>query len=293
MHDPREPSAQRPLHASETHLAGARFLAAERACGSKTPAVHTYAVLAFYTGGSATVALRDEWKVAAGDLLLIPAGAVHRMVAAERTEFWGATFCASCFAGGESAHVLEPFERVRAGGAAVVRIAPERHEHVAMLFRELERASRADVAPSATTDVVQKSLLTLILAEAQDAGGATRSVASGGVVADALRFIERNCLDPISLRDVAAAVRKSPAYVTTALTQSTGMSAMQWISSGRMAAARRFLLHTDEMVDVIAGRVGYSDVTHFIRMFRREHGMTPAAWRKSRSEAVSAASSRR
>jgi AraC-like DNA-binding protein len=35
------------------------------------------------------------------------------------------------------------------------------------------------------------------------------------------------------------------------------------------------------MVDVIAERVGYADPTHFIRMFRRQHGATPAAWRAS------------
>ncbi|MCI4371871.1 MAG: helix-turn-helix domain-containing protein, partial [Thermoplasmata archaeon] len=39
------------------------------------------------------------------------------------------------------------------------------------------------------------------------------------------------------------------------------------------------LLHSDERVDIIAERVGYADATHFIRMFRRAHGATPAAWR--------------
>jgi AraC-like DNA-binding protein len=33
------------------------------------------------------------------------------------------------------------------------------------------------------------------------------------------------------------------------------------------------------MIDIIAERVGYADSTHFIRMFRREHDATPAAWR--------------
>ncbi|NJK32258.1 MAG: helix-turn-helix transcriptional regulator [Deltaproteobacteria bacterium] len=50
--------------------------------------------------------------------------------------------------------------------------------------------------------------------------------------------------------------------------------------SDRMAEARRRLLHSDEMIDVIAERVGYADPTAFIRMFRREHGKTPAAWRR-------------
>jgi AraC-like DNA-binding protein len=63
------------------------------------------------------------------------------------------------------------------------------------------------------------------------------------------------CLGPLTLADVAAAVGKSPAYVTTALTRATGCSAGQWIVSGRLAEARRLLLHSDEMVDVIAERV--------------------------------------
>ena len=54
-----------------------------------------------------------------------------------------------------------------------------------------------------------------------------------------------------------------------------------WILERRLAEARRRLLHTSEMVDVIAERVGYADPTHFIRMFRRAHGATPAVWRNT------------
>jgi AraC-like DNA-binding protein len=86
-----------------------------------------------------------------------------------------------------------------------------------------------------------------------------------GVVVDALRCIERNCLGRLTLNDVAAAVGRTPTYVTTALTQATGRSAGQWIVSGRMAEARRLLLHSNERVDVVAERVGYADATPWIR----------------------------
>ena len=46
-----------------------------------------------------------------------------------------------------------------------------------------------------------------------------------------------------------------------------------------MAEARRLLLHSDLAVEAIAERIGYADSTHFVRMFRREHRHTPAAWR--------------
>lgn len=131
---------------------------------------------------------------------------------------------------------------------------------------------------------MQQSLLTLILNEVDAAAGplALGSVPPS-VVTASLRFIERNCLRPLTLTEVAKAVGRSPAYVTSALSRATGRSAVAWIVSARMAEARRLLLHSDEMVDVIAERVGYADSTHFIRMFRRAHGTTPAAWRASRT----------
>jgi hypothetical protein len=59
----------------------------------------------------------------------------------------------------------------------------------------------------------------------------------------------------------------------------TGKTVVEWIIAGRLAEARNRLLHTDEMIDVITERVGYADPTHFIRLFRRTHDATPAAWR--------------
>ena len=67
----------------------------------------------------------------------------------------------------------------------------------------------------------------------------------------------------------------------------TGRTVGQWILEYRMAEARRRLRGTDEPVEVIAERVGYADVTHFIRLFRRTHGLTPAAWRRQGSHAAS------
>jgi AraC-like DNA-binding protein len=240
---------------------------------------HTYAALAFYTGGRSRVELNGEWTLGAGDVLLVPPGEPHRMLDVQRPELWGLAFCVPCFAVDGAAGLLAPFERVRDGAAAVVRIPADRHAFLEALFRELEDAQPR--GPGDTIDAVQRSLLTLILNEVgRAAGGAASAEAPRrSVVVDSLRFIERNCLRRLTLADVAEAVGRSPAYVTSALKQATGRSAGEWVLSGRMAEARRLLLHSDERVDIVAERVGYADATHFIRMFRREHGATPAAWR--------------
>jgi AraC family transcriptional activator of pobA len=248
---------------------------------ARTAVTHSYAAVAFYTGGQARMEQRGRWTLEPGDVLIVPAGEPHRLVESARQEFWGLGFCVPCFAAEDAGRLLEPFERVRAGGSAVVRIPAERQAFLESLFVELAAASDPE---SSAPHAVQRSLLTLVLNEVQRAARWDADPSGPkNVVAESLGFIERNCLRPLTLKDVAQAVGRSPAYVTTALTKATGRSAVEWIIAGRMAEARRLLLHSDERIDAVAERVGYADPTHFIRMFQRAHGATPAAWRSAQS----------
>ncbi len=256
-----------------------------------TSAVHPFMVLAFFTGGSAVLRQRGELEARAGDVYLVPAGERHGVVTTRAPEAWSLGFFPSCYAATELAPLLDPFERVAAGASPVVGIPASRHAHLAGLLAELHRETTA-TGPS--VPLVHKSLLALVLAEvARAAGSTTTAGPRPGLVADALRFIERRCLGPLSLRDVAAAVGRSGAHVSTSVRQATGRSVTEWITAGRLSEARNRLLHTDERIDAIAERVGYADPTHFIRAFRRAHGTTPAAWRAGQRGASAPRPSRR
>ncbi|WP_394848512.1 AraC family transcriptional regulator [Pendulispora brunnea] len=242
---------------------------------------HQFAALEYCTAGRLRMEQPEAWTLEAGEALLVPAGQPHRAIARAGFESWHLGFCVSCVVADDAGLLLEPFERVRAGASPVVRLPAARRAFLETLFAELQEAT--DPARYGESRAVAHSLLTLVLNEVGRAARAEGSPpAPAGLVAEALRFIERHCRERITLGDVAAAVGRSPAYVTTALSQATGRSAVEWIVAGRMAEARRMLLHSDEMVDIIAERVGYADPTHFIRMFRRAHGTTPAAWRASK-----------
>ncbi|WP_428266255.1 helix-turn-helix transcriptional regulator [Haliangium sp.] len=288
-------AAVRPIPRDQLAGSGASVVARwqapdESARPCRRPVTHTHAALAFYTGGRSRVEQNGRWDLAAGDVHLVPAGQPHRSLESRRPEFWGLAFCVSCFAGDGAETLLGPFERVRDGASAVVRIPTARHAFLDQLFRELAGIAGHGQRSAEAQAAVQRSLLTLILNEVDRAASWADHglTAASGVVVDSLRFIERNCLRRLTLGDVAAAVGRSPAYVTSALSRATGRSAGEWILTGRMAEARRLLVHSDELVDVIAERVGYADTTHFIRMFRREHGATPAAWRAAQVRAAGA-----
>jgi AraC family transcriptional regulator, transcriptional activator of pobA len=240
-------------------------------------AVHDNAALLVVTEGHAVHEQRGRFEVQAGDVLVVPAGEAHRALRTARMTAWGIGFCAPCYAPSELVALLDPFERARSGASPVIRLPAGRHEHVQRLIVELHAETQAERAHG---ELVQKSLLGLVLAEvARAASLAPLTSTQPSLVAEALRYIERKCLEPISLSDVARAVGKSPSYLTTALKRATGKSVVEWIITGRLSEACNRLLHTDEMVEVIAERVGYADATHFIRLFRRVYGVTPAAWR--------------
>jgi len=261
---------------------------------SAPPVTHSYAALAFFTAGRARMEQRGQWEVSAGDVVLVPAGQPHRALEREGAELWGLSFCAPCLAVSTPPSLLAPLERVRDGGAAVVRIPEARRAFLATLFQELEGALAEPQRELEARAATELSLLTLILSEVERATpgpSAPALTAAPSVVAVSLRFIERNCLRPLTLQDVAAAVGRSPAYVTSALSRATGRSAVEWIIAMRMAEARRLLLRSQEPVDAIAERVGYADATHFIRMFRRASGVTPAAFRAEMRQPPAATSS--
>jgi AraC-like DNA-binding protein len=252
----------------------------EPSARTSQPAVHEHAALLFVTDGQVVHEQRERFEVQAGDVLLVPAGEAHRALRATRTTAWGIGFCAACYAPSELASLLDPFERARSGASPVVRVPAARQEHVARLIAELHTETQGKRMHG---ELVQKSLLALVLAEVTRAAGVARAAAPHpSLVGDALRFIERKCLEPISLSDVARAVGKSPPYVTTVVKRATGKSVGEWIILGRLSEACNRLHHTDEQVAIIADRVGYADPTHFIRLFRRVYGVTPAAWRGER-----------
>lgn len=101
------------------------------------------------------------------------------------------------------------------------------------------------------------------------------------------RFIETNYHNSISLREVAKAVGRSPAYLTDLVRRETGKTVLCWIVERRMVEARRLLIETDQSVEQIAEAVGYLDRRHFGRQFLRLHNTTPQTWRREhRSKSI-------
>lgn len=264
---------------------------AEPAHDDHVPArAHTHAVLVlsyFERGGGRVRLGRRSWPISDGDAFIIAPGDVVEVRDAEAAHAavgWAVAFSAEVLGSGESDALLSwrtsplllPF--VRGGsdvGAFRVAVPPAQRPTWSQRFAALadELARREDGYREAAL-----AHLTLLLVDLSRLAG---DVVSGlrlreePLLAAVFAFIEEHVGEPISLRDVAAAVGLSPGHLTTVVRDKTGRTVGEWITERRMARARRMLVETDLSVAQVGRRVGYRDPAYFARVFRRASGTTP------------------
>jgi AraC family transcriptional regulator len=100
--------------------------------------------------------------------------------------------------------------------------------------------------------------------------GATDAVAA---------HIHGHLAGPITLNSLAGTVGLSSYHFARSFKATTGMTPHAFTTAHRMTVAKDRLLRTAATVADVAYAVGYVNVAHFRREFRREFGVTPATLR--------------
>lgn len=98
-------------------------------------------------------------------------------------------------------------------------------------------------------------------------------------VRKALGFIEENFANDICLADVAKYVYLSPMYFGRIFKEKTGVSFTDYLIEKRMNLACA-LLKEGKSVQETSFSVGYTNTQYFIRLFRKNIGMTPGMYKR-------------
>ncbi|WPB59013.1 AraC family transcriptional regulator [Xylophilus sp. GOD-11R] len=85
----------------------------------------------------------------------------------------------------------------------------------------------------------------------------------------------------ISVADVAEACELSRSYFIRAFRDTTGLTPHQWLTRQRVDMARGLLAETRRPLADIASACGFSDQSHFTRVFTQAAGMPPGSWRRA------------
>lgn len=96
----------------------------------------------------------------------------------------------------------------------------------------------------------------------------------------ALAFMEANVAAPIAVRHIAGAAATSPGHLHGLFRRHLGRPPMAHLARLRLERAMRQLAASDMPIAEVALAAGYSDQTALTRAMKREHGVTPAAYRR-------------
>ena len=102
-------------------------------------------------------------------------------------------------------------------------------------------------------------------------------------LAPAIEYIRRNMSRPLGAAQIASALRVPRIRLDRMFAAKLGHSAGAEIARRRLAEAKRLLDRTDLPLAEIAARCGYCHASFFIRKFKEAIGLTPLAWRRTRS----------
>lgn len=103
------------------------------------------------------------------------------------------------------------------------------------------------------------------------------------LVRKATAYLHEHYAERISRKDVADYIGVSNDYLTRCFREEMGVTPMTYLNRYRVNQAKALLAAGEKSVTEVAMAVGFSSVAHFSRIFRREVGVSPNAYRRGRS----------
>jgi AraC-like DNA-binding protein len=168
--------------------------------------------------------------------------------------------------------------RSSTAGHRSARLSPEELREAGSLFSFLEREVRS---PKPGSDAMLRVKLTeaiLVLYRARCA-----SAPAEGPVAFRLeevqRFLQERYADALTLPGIAARFGFNPSYFSRMFHRQAGVPLVEYINGVRIRRSCLLLKRTGLGVLEIALSVGYNNLSHFNRYFRRLVGMSPREYR--------------
>lgn len=96
----------------------------------------------------------------------------------------------------------------------------------------------------------------------------------------AKQYIQQNYMKPISLKEVSSYVGFNDSYFSSLFKKESGKNFLEYLSEIRMNKAKELLKETNMSIAGICESVGYADLKHFTKSFKKYTGLKPNEFRK-------------
>lgn len=157
------------------------------------------------------------------------------------------------------------------------------------LIRQLALALLAELGEADCQQAYLDDMLHLLLcrvlrrhSNARRATPRARHVLAPYRLRRALDFIEANLANAVGVNDIAGASGVSRFHFSRAFRQTTGRAPYAYLLERRIAAAKVLLINSEQSLGAIAAQCGFASLSQFSRMFKRDTGAAPSAFRSGR-----------
>ena len=99
----------------------------------------------------------------------------------------------------------------------------------------------------------------------------------------AVAYISEHTVGEISLNHMADLCHLSPSYFSRLFHREVGESFTAFVNRQKVETAKQLLQDTAKSISQISHELGYLNTSHFINLFKRFEGITPLAYRQSKS----------
>lgn len=96
-----------------------------------------------------------------------------------------------------------------------------------------------------------------------------------------ISYIHGHYQEDICLEALARRFYISPYYLCREFKRHTNTTVIQYVNITRIMNAQRKFMETDKNITEICSETGFSNLTHFNRVFKSVSGMTPSGYRKT------------
>ncbi|UUZ79615.1 AraC family transcriptional regulator [Paenibacillus sp. P26] len=99
-------------------------------------------------------------------------------------------------------------------------------------------------------------------------------------ISEIVQYINGRFHEPMTLAGLSERFYMSPYYLSRAFKEVTGFTFIEYVNTARIKEAQRSLKETDMKIIGIAEAVGFENIAHFGRMFKKLTKHTPLEFRK-------------
>ncbi len=128
-------------------------------------------------------------------------------------------------------------------------------------------------------DIIKSSIAALVSAANKLAKEQHITAGREERIVEIISFIQKNYVD-VTLDMLSDSFHLSKPYLSKYIKEKAGMTFQDVVREERMRRAKSMLKETSQTVETIAANVGYENVEHFNRLFKKAYGVTPVQYKR-------------